>query len=147
MNKNDRLVDSVETEYEWNKGPRPSGYAKIKLKLCPASTFAEGPGEVTIHADVEKIGKIREDSYHKQPRENELRENLPKYTQMAMSGIQAGCLDALKQSLERPVTNVDIFVEELVFDLVYSTEAAFYFACKFAMSQLLQKAKSEGLLR
>lgn len=147
MSKNYNLIEPIETEYELNRGPRPSGYAKIKQKLLPTSKFGQGSSGLVIHADVEKIGKIRKESSYEKLPENKLCGYIPQYTQMAMSGIQVGCVEALRDSLDYPVTNVDIFVEEIVFDLVYSTEAAFYIASKTLLSLLLQKAKSEDLLK
>ncbi len=137
-----RLKQSLITEYEWNKGPMPSGYAKLRLQLRP-NLRDEKVAEIVIPPSM--ILKVRPTEYaKKKPLHNSVEEAA--FTEMVVKGVMEGVREALTQSLDKPVIYVTVALEEVTIDLMYSTEMAFRIASRSAVEKLLKQAAEEGLL-
>jgi hypothetical protein len=135
------LKDTLVTEYEWDKGPRPSGYAQLRLRLQPRLLEDES-GQVTTSPG--QLLTIRPTEYAKKRLLSEA--EISAFIAMAIKGVQEGSKQALTQFLDRPVPNVLVVLEQITVDLMYSTEMAFRIASRSAVEKLLKQALDEGLI-
>jgi translation elongation factor EF-G len=137
-----QLKESLVAEYEWNKGPMPSGYAKLRLRL--QSGLSEG-AIVQVATPPNSILNIRptKDAEEDPPNQS-LKEG---FMRMVVRGVIKGANEALAQSLDKPVADVIVVLEQVTVDIMYSTEMAFRMASRLAIETLLKQAADEGLLR
>ena len=136
-----QLTASQAISYEWNKGPRPSGFAHLKFKLEPNKST-----ESMLKLEVlsEKIWRLRE--HPKSLGDGGLDEQVDAFMPKILKGIYDGVSKALLYTLDKPVTNVKVILEEVIIDPVYSTEMAFHFAAKSAIEDFLKQTVNTNML-
>lgn len=139
------ISKSLRIDYEWDKGSMPSGYAYIKLQIQPL--LPQVSETIEIRLSDNPVWKVRATQFAGKQPPGKLDQIIPQFVEMAMTGIKQGCTETMAGFLKQPVINVQLIVEELVFDLLYSTEVAFRMATKMALSELLSQAQAGGLLK
>jgi|GEM_PF-5978363 len=137
-----QLKEAMVTEYEWDKGPRPSGYAQLKLQLKPTPDDEEN---LQIGTSPNVVWSVRPTKYAKK---NPLAASTKAaFMEMIFEGVRDGAEQALLQSLNLPVTNAMVVLEHASFDLEYSTKMAFRIAARSAIDEILKEARDRELLR
>jgi translation elongation factor EF-G len=143
MSRTYQLTKTLVTEYEWDRGPMPSGYAQLTLQIQPTSS--EKAPLVTIRS--ERIWRVRPTEYAKKTGAHEAERLIARFMPTIIKGVRQGVEDALTHSLKYPVTNITAILEQVTVDLMYSTEMAFHMAAKLAIQKSLAQAEKEGFLK
>jgi len=140
------LIAPVSVEYERDKKPMPSGFAKISLTLEPCSE------NMTLKVVIE--ANIDDGSWQLLEAHNattgEVLEVSPEIEkglwEEALVGINEGAEAALQNYLDLPVRQVKVVVKKIAFHPVYSTIMAFKIASQKAVELALDEARQRGLL-
>lgn len=138
MTKCYRVSSELSIDYEYDKGPRPSGYAKLKMRIVPKIDKVNGTSLVVADSLLWKVSK----KYYDKDADKEVSEFIAKI----IEGVQQGAIEALADTLDHPVIDVRVIVDVLVIDPVYSTKRAFLNATKLAIKSLLMDAKQKNLV-
>jgi hypothetical protein len=138
------LIAPVSAEYERDKGPMPSGYAKVCITLepCPESSASQ----VVIEANVDKSWRLSEFRNHTGEILKTSVEIEKACQEDAIVGIKEGAEAVLQTYLSTPVDQVKIVIQEMGFHPVYSTIIAFKIASQRAIELALDKAFRQELL-
>ncbi len=138
MNKYYQVLESLSIEYEYDKGPAPSGYAKLMIRIAPRTD---------INANKELIvpdGRFWEVSnkYSEINADKEVYEFIP----TIIEGVQQGIREAFEETLDHPIRDAIVFLDKIVVDPVHSTKRAFVNATKLAIKSLLTNAQKRNLV-
>lgn len=141
ITKNYRLNKAVRAEYERDKGPLPSGYAKVSLTLVPVSSMVST--KVTVSIELEE-------SWHLLEHELEgdcwkMLTEVEKQLQLeAVKGIKEGVATAFENFTFGRVTGIEVIVNGIFFHPMYSTVIAFRISSEHAVRLALEKALEQG---
>jgi hypothetical protein len=138
-----QLTKTLALEYEWNKGPMPSGYAQVRLRLQPKPPEDDTIQMITAPG---RIWTVRVTEYATKRDPCKVKQNVESFLPTIIEGVYEGAEYALAHHLDHPVVNVAVVLERVTVDLIYSTKVAFKIAAKSAVEQLLEQAVSENLL-
>ena len=138
MSKYYRLSTVLSIDYEYDKGPSPSGYANLKLRIMPNADRGNDSDLVVAGGRFWKVSK----KYLAKDAEQEVLEFIP----IIVDGVRQGIGEVLTEALDHPVNEVIIYLDEVVVDPVYSTKMAFLNATKLAIRSLLIDARERGQL-
>lgn len=140
------LLHEISIDYVRDKGYRPSGYAQISLSLVP---YAGNDNKIIVN-NLGETWKIRDTKdtkkYYGKISVKEIDDLVPSFAHMIVKAAEKGSLDALRNTLDKPVVGVIINIKHATFDLVYSTEVSFELASKEAIEILLSRAKEDHVL-
>lgn len=138
MSKYYQVLEPLAIEYEYDKGPMPSGYAKLMIRVIPRSDINTDE-DLIVPVDrfwevSRKYSKIKAD------------EEVSKFIPIIIQGIQQGIREASEETLDHPIRNVVFFLDKITVDPVYSTKIAFLKATKLAIKSLLVDAQERNLV-
>jgi len=138
MSRYYRVLESLSIEYEYDKGPMPSGYAKLMLRIVPKTNMNGNEDLVVPDGRFWEVSK----KYSEINADKEVFEFIP----TIMEGVQQGIREALVEILDHPIRDVTFFLDKIVVDPVYSTKRAFVSATKLAIKSLITDAQQRGLV-
>src|ERR1041385_7001965 len=114
-----QLAHDLQIEYEWDRGPRPSGYAYLKFTARPESSNLHGTAQIIELPEMR--WQMRSERGNQGLEYQDARENWGKYIDVLIERIHQGVEQALAGSLDKPVVDVTVLLEEAIVDEVYST--------------------------
>ena len=123
-------MKEILVEYEWNKGSVPSGYAKIKLLYQIQGYSHHRPRQDLVSENIR--WHIRDTDFARKQSPETTSEDIPSFISMAISGIQQGINDIIQDQSELKSLQLNVLIEEITFDLIYSTQHAFRLATRCA---------------
>lgn len=129
----------ISVEYEWNKGSVPSGYAKIKLLYQIADCSHHPPQREVVSKNIR--WHIRDTDFARKQPSKITREDIPSFISMATSGIKQGLDDMIEEQPDLKLLQLTVLIEELTFDLIYSTQHAFRLATRYATKNILSQLR------
>lgn len=140
MRRHYELTRSINVEYTWDKGPVPSGFAFLKLRL---QTMKQ-KGEILV-MPTGRFWKVKAPPYIYPEDVKKYEENVETtYLPLIVSGIKDGVSSVFSELLEYPIENATIVVESIAIDLVFSTRKSFEYAVKEALSSSILQALDSG---
>ncbi len=138
MNKYYRILEPLSIEYEYDKGPAPSGYAKLMIRIAPKTAI--NVNEELVVSD-DRFWEVS-NKYSEINADQEVFEFIP----TIIEGVQQGIREAFEETLDHPIRDVIVFLDKIVVDPVYSTKRAFFSATKLAIKSLLTDAQKRNLV-
>lgn len=140
MRQHYEITRSIDIEYTWDKGPIPSGFAFLKLRL----QTMRHEGEILV-MPIGKFWKVKAPPYISPEDVKKYEENIETtYLPLVVSGIQDGLSSVFSELLEYPIENTTIVVKSIAIDLVFSTRKSFEYAMKEALSSTIMQALDSG---
>jgi hypothetical protein len=138
-----KLTKKIIARHEHNIGPFPSGYAYLKIQLEPAHQKEQ---EVFIISSSEGLWKVRSPEEYRNIHPGEIDGLIDSFKSMIEDSVSEGIQQGLAETLEQPVVGVKAILLEVIFDIMYSTKAAFYYASLHLIERMLKEADEKGRL-
>lgn len=136
------LKSTVSGEFELDRGPRPSGYAKLSLQVQPDSRKNK------IHIEISESFKwtSRPADYIEKYASDEVKKWTEKAIPDIVIGIHEGIEEALLNTFKQPIKGVTVILEAVTIDYTYSTIVVFRVAARTLVKQLLNQAYDDNLI-
>lgn len=141
-NHNYHLTKTISGEYRLDRGPRPSGFAWIRVELQPLSTQNKRVSGVEVPSN--RFWQVRNSKAFSHSELENAQQQIIDFLPTIINGIQEGVEDGFANVMDSSVVNIQASIKQIEVDPIYSTEKSFYFAAKSAVERILLAALRDG---